>query len=223
MSKPVVIIYINPGAQSTKILDQFLAKHIDQINEHLFVKRIKVTSKNVAMVKKKGIDHTPTLVYNRRKFVSLEKIIRILTPPAEHKDHYGYGNTSSDDLVHQYHSTILDTGDDNKEDDDLEPDNRTNVIRQKMAAFQKRRPQMDGVEGSRKLKGGRKVKTVQPTKSKFDTDEEFRKAARVDNIAETPSRKYMDEDDGAMILEDYYLEEANKSGKRVGRTVSKRR
>lgn len=223
MSKPVVVIYINPGAQSTKILDQFLAKHIDQINEHLFVKRIKVTSKNVSMVKKKGIDHTPTLVYNRRKFVSLEKIIKILTPPAENKDHYGYGNTSSDDLVHQYHSTILDTGDDNREDDDLDPDTRTNVIRQKMAAFQKKRPQMDGVDVKNKLKGGRKVTARQPAKSKFDTDDEFRRAAKVDSVAETPSRKYMDEDDGAMILEDYYLEEANRSGKKVGKSVSRRR
>jgi hypothetical protein len=223
MSKPIVIIYVNPGSKSTIKLDEFLADNIDQINEHLYVKRIKVTGKNVALVKKKGIDHTPTLVYNRRKFVSLEKIIRILTPPAKHKDHFGYGNTSSNDLIHQYHSTILDTGDENAEDDDMDPDNRTSVIRNKMAAFQKRRPQMDGVSKDSKLKGGRKVKATQPAKSKFDNDDEFRKASRVDNISETPARKYLEEDDGAMILEDYYLNEANMSGKQVGRVVSKRR
>lgn len=224
MSKPVVIIYINPNAKSTEILYDFLAKHIDQINQHLFIKRIKVTGKNVAIVKKKGIDHTPTLVYNKRKFVSLEKIIRILTPPAEHKDHFGYGNTSSDDLVHQYHSTIIDTGDDeNAEDNELDPDVRGNVLRQKMAAFQKRRPQMDGVDSTRKLKGGRKITAKQPAKSKFENDDEFRRAAQVDNVTETPTRKYMEEEDGAMILEDYYLDLANQSGKQVGRTVSKRR
>ena len=223
MSKPVVAIYINPEAQSTKILRNFIAKHIDQINQHLFIKLIKVTKKNVQMVKKKGIDSTPTLVHHRKKFVSLEKIIKILTPPAEHRDHYGYGNTSSDDLVHQYHSTILDTGDDNREDDELDPGVRESVIRQKMAAFQKRRPQMEGVEKQKTIKGGRKVKAAQQTKSKFDNDDDFFRATGVGTVKDTPSKRYMEEADGDLILEDYFLEEAMKSGKKVGKTVSKRR
>lgn len=223
MSKPIVNIYVNPHAESTKILDVFLAKHIDQINQHLYVKRIKVTGKNIAIIKKKGIDHTPTLVYNRRKYVSLDKIVRILTPPAENKDHYGYGNTSSNDLVHQYHSTILDTGDDNGEDDETDPETRSNVIRQKMAALQKRRPEMDGVDTKRKLKGGRKVKANQLGKTKFDNDEEFKKYAGIDNIIDTPARKYTDDFDGAMILEEYYLDEAMKNGKKIGKTVTRRR
>jgi hypothetical protein len=39
-------------------------------------------------------------------------------------------------------------------------------------------------------------------------------AARVDNITETPVKKYMDDEDGALILEEYYLGEANASGKK---------
>lgn len=223
MSKPIVIIYLNPKSKSTEILEKFLASYIDQINEHLYIKRVKVNSKNLELVKKRGIQHTPTLVYNKRKFVSVEKIIKILTPPADQKDHYGYGNTSSDDLIHQYHTTLLDTGDDNNDDDDLDPKIREAVLKQKMAAMQKNRPQMDGVDKTRKLNGGRKIKNNQPIKSSFNSDTEFMSATNLNTVAETPTRKYMDEDDGALILEDYYLEEANRNGKKVGKNVSKKR
>ena len=223
MSKPIAEIYVNPKSKTTEILNQFLAKYIDQINEHLFIKRISVTNENIALVKKKGIDHTPTLVYNRRKVVSLEKIVKILTPPSEHKDHYGYGNTSSNDLVTQFQSSILDTGDDDPEEDDMSPEARSNALRQKMTAFQKKRPEMDGVEKKNKIGGGRKVKSTQPAKSKFDNDEDFKRASGMDNIIQTPSKKYMDDEDGDMILEDYYLTEALNSGKKVSNKISRRR
>src|SRR5271168_263757 len=144
MSKPVVSIYINPDAQSTTLLNKFLAKNIDHINEYLFIRRIKVNSANIASVKKKGIDHTPTLVYGQRKFVSLEKIIKILTPPANNKAHYGYGNANPDDLIQQYQNSILDGGEEDESPDEMNPETRSNTLRQKDASFIKRRSQITG-------------------------------------------------------------------------------
>jgi hypothetical protein len=222
MDKPIVLIYVQPKAKSTEVLTNFIGKHIDQINENLMVKLIKVTAKNVQIIKAKGIERTPTLVYEKKKYVSLEKIMKMLTPPAENKDHFGYGNTSPDDLVHSFHDAIISTGDDDEPDDDS-PEMRGQVIRQKMAAMQKRRPEMQGVESNKKIKGGRKVKSGTPGKTKFESDADFVKASRTDNMELTPFKTYMDDADGDLILEEYFLDEANRSGKKVGKVVSKRR
>ncbi len=149
----------------------------------------------------------------------------ILTPPEINKDNFGYANSSPDDMVHQYQSTIIDAGDDGGlGEDENDPSVRADVIRQKMAAMQKRRPEMSGELGDRKLKGGRKVTSRQPAKKTFGDDEEFRRASRVDNIDETPMKEYDDDTDGARILEDYYNDEADKSGrKKMTGKISRRR
>lgn len=219
--EPIAIIYVNPTADSTKILNDFLAKHINQLNMFFYVKRINVTSKNVKEVRRRGIDNTPTLVYNNRKFVSLENIIKVLTPPADQKDHYGYGNTNPDDLIEQNRKEIIDDGDDDNDDDNL--DNRDTVIRQKMAALQKLRPEMNDVDKKSKISGGRKIKPIKNAKQNYDTDDEFRKASNVDNITETPTKRYMTEEDGDLILEEYFLNEAMMNGKKVGNKVSRKR
>lgn len=221
MGKPTVIIYVQNEAKSTQILTAFIGKHIDRINHYLTVRIIKVTAKNSRIVKANGIERTPTLVYNNRKFVTLEKIIALLTPPELNKDNYGYGNTSSDDLVQSYQDNIINAGDD--DDDPADPDVRTKVIQQKMAALQKRRPEMNGVDTDRKLKGGRKVTSRPGGRKEFKDDEEFYKASRVDNIEDTPTKNYMDESDGALILEEYYNSEADAAGRKVGKKISRRR
>lgn len=223
MSRIWGTIYVNPNSKSTKILDQFLAKYIDQINKRVFLKIVRVTNTNVEGVKKRGIEHTPTLVIEGKSYVGLEKIVKVLTPPTDQRDSFGMGNTSPNDLINQYQQTILNTGDDNKEDNDMDPDVRSNVLREKMAQFQKRRPAMEGVDKSAKVTGGRRVHPGSLGKSKFDTDDDFRRASGVDNITETPSQRYMDEADGDSILEDWYLQEAINSGKKVGKTVGRRR
>jgi hypothetical protein len=212
MNKPIAVLYINPTAKSTELLDSFLAKYIDKINQHLYIKKIKVSSKNIDEVKSRGIIQTPTLVYNQRQIISVEKIIKFLTPPSDSKEQFRSGVSNPDDLIHQYQDTLMQQED--VDDDPGDAINRDAEIRQKMAALQKRRPEMDGVDRKAKLDGGRKVKATQPVKSKFDNDDDFRSAARVDNITETPMKKYMDDEDGAMILEEYYLSEANASGKK---------
>lgn len=221
MGKPTVVIYVQPEMKSTDILTNFISKNIDRINHHLTVRIVKVTPRNAKIVKQSGVDRTPTLVYDGRKFVTLEKIVRILTPPELNQDSYGYGNTSSDELIHKYQDAILDTGD---EDDEMDPGKRGEVLRQRMAALQKRRPQMEGVDKTRQLRGGRKVTAKPPPKSRFDTDDDFRKATRIDNIEDTPTKNdYMDDADGARLLEDYFNDEADRSGRKVGKVISKRR
>jgi hypothetical protein len=221
LTKPTVVIYVQPDADSTRVLTDYIGKNIDKINDFLVVKFIKVNPKNVQLVRARGVERTPTLVYNKKKYISVEKIISILTPPANNQDHFGYGNTSSDDMVHAYHDAILNTGEDDQDED--HPDMRSQVIKQKMVAFQKRRPEMHGVESGRKVKGGRKITSKPPPKSEFGNDAEFVKASRKDNVESTPFKRYADDQDGDYLLEEYYLDEANKSGKKVGKVVSKRR
>lgn len=217
--KPTVEIYVNPKAKSTDVLTDFIAKHIDRINENLMVKIIRVTSKNVNLVKKRGIKRTPTLLYDNKPYESLEKIVRILTPPGDEGEHYGYGNTTPDDLTHQYHESVLSTGDDDGSED--APEKRAEVIRQRMAALQKRRPEMRGVDKTRSVKGGRKV-IATSKRSAYDTDDDFRRASGVDDVDETPIKKFMEED-GESILEDYYNDEADKFGRKLPKVISKRR
>jgi hypothetical protein len=221
--KPKVFIFVNPDAKSTKILKDFIAKHIDNINKKMYVKIIQINKKNIDLVKQKGVTQAPTLIYGKKHVVNLENIIKVLTPPQESKDNFGHNHTSADELVHNYHDSILNTGEIDDEDD-MSPESRREVIRQKMAAIQKRRPQMsEDVDSTHRLRGGRKLKAGNPKQTSFASDDDFQRAAGVDNIQSTPSQRYMDDADGEMILEDYYLSEAYAEGKKVGKVVSKRR
>lgn len=212
MSKPIVVIYVNPDSESTKLLNQFLARHIDQINKYIYIHRINVTNENVNAIRKKGIDRTPTLVYNNKKYVNLENIIKVLKPPTENKDNFGFGNTGPDELIHEYHNNLILKKEDD-EDDDV-PENRTKEIQQKMTALQKRRPRMDdGPMSESKSLGGRKSKSMgNNSYSSFDSDDDFRRASKVDQITETPVKRFMDDEDGAIMLEDYYLDMAKETG-----------
>lgn len=219
-----VNLYINAQSDSTKQLRQFIAKHIDAINDQIFINQVKVTKANLDQIKKMGILHTPTLVYANRKYVGLEKIIRILTPHDEQKASYGIGNTSAEDLITQYQDTIMRIGaEEEDEPDEMDPDVRKSQLQKKMAAMQKRRPEMSGVSSGTKLPGGRKIKQSTPKKTSFVDDDDFQKTVGDGGpVQETPSRRYAEED-GDLILENYYLDMARDQGKKVGKTVSKKR
>lgn len=212
MQKTIVVIYVNPDAESTKLLDKYLAKNIDELNKYIVIKKIKVNKENSELIKKKGITRTPTLVFNGKQFVSLEKIINFLKLPSQSKDSYGTGNISSDDLVLQYQNDAIQPKENEEEEqDDMNPETRGEELRQKMMALQKRRPAQ--AETS-KPKDMRKSKSTSNSKINFETDEDFRKASGTDNILETPTKKYMDDMDGELLIEEYYLDEAIKSGKK---------
>jgi hypothetical protein len=221
--KPKVYIYVNPDARSTKILTAFIAKHIDQINRKMFVQIVNINKKNYELIKRRGVQKAPTLIFGDKHIVSLEKIIQVLTPRREARDNFGVSHMSADEMVHAFHDSILNTGD-GDEEDETDPVVREQVIRQKMAAMQKRRPQMsDDVGSKQRLKGGRKIKSKPPQQNTFEDDASFMRAMGADNFEATPSQRYMDDADGELMLEDYYLDIANASGKKVGKVVSKRR
>lgn len=222
--KPTVVVYVQPGTRSTKILTKYIAKNIDVINQYVFIELFKINKGNLAKVKKLGIQRTPTLVYGKKKIVSLEKIMKILTPPSQRKDNYGYGKTSADEFVQDFQMAILDSESD---DDEFDQDNREAEIRQKMSAMQKRRPEMKGVSKKQRLTGGKKLHKRQPKKDSFERgargDREFRDMAGVDNIMETPTYGYMGEADGELLLEEYRNELADASGRKVGKNIRTRR
>lgn len=221
MNKPTVVIYVKPKSDQTELLDKFLAKHINQLNNHFFIRRIRVTPENINNIKNMGILFLPTMIYNGKKYTSLDQITKVLTPPNQQKSNYGYGNTSPDDLVSQFQSLIINDKTDEDEEEEYGT-NRENEIRQKMAALQRRRPEMLDVNEKTKINGGRKIVAKQPTNTNFNTDDEFRKASGKDDF-ETPSRRYFEEEDGDLILEQDRLNLALQEGKKVGRVVSKKR
>lgn len=210
--KPNVYIYIKPNAQSTKILTRYVAKNLDIINQYVMVKFIRVDKSTIAFVKKQGIKHTPTLVHNKKKYVTLEKIIKILTPPNQRKDNFGYGKTSSDEFLHEMQMAVLDDESD-IDADDLDQDRRGEELRQKMAAFQTKRPEMKGVSRKQKLRGGRKVHANNPKKTDFRNDNEFRNLTGVDNIDSTPAYGGFTAEDGDLLLEEYRNQLADDEGR----------
>jgi hypothetical protein len=223
--KPTVTVYVQPGTRSTKILSRYIAKNIDVINQYVFIELYKINKGNMAEVKKRGIKRTPTLVYGKKKIVSVERIMKILTPPSQRKDNFGYGKTSADEFIQDFQMGILD--DESDEEDEFDPDNREAEIRQKMSMMQKRRPEMRGVSKKQRLNGGKKLHKRSPKKDAFDRggrgDDEFRNMAGVDNIMETPTYGYMGEADGELLLEEYRNELADASGRKVGKNIRTRR
>jgi len=211
--KPNVYIYIKPNAQSTKILIRYVAKNLDLINQYVMVKFVKVTKETMNVVKKQGIKHTPTLVHNGKKYVTLEKIIKILTPPNQRKDNFGYGRTSADEFLHDMQMACLDDESD-QDADEFDMDKRGEELRHKMAAFQTKRPEMKGVSKKQKLRGGRKVHASNPKTTDFRNDNEFRNLTGVDNMESTPAYGGFTAEDGDLLLEEYRNELADAEGRK---------
>jgi len=221
-SKPVVNIYLNKNAVSTKILTQHLAENIDALNKILLINFIYITPNNSKLVMEKGIKSTPTLIYGKRKFEGIKKIMGILTPPERGKETYGYGATSPEDMLHKWQSMIINTREEEEFEDDGDPHVRTEQLRTKMAAFQKRRPKMEGVARKQKIRGGRRVKGKNNQREygdymERDGDFQFMKDAGLFDRENTPIEGYTETQDGELMLEEYYLNEAMKDGKKVSR------
>lgn len=212
--KPFVVIYVKPGAESTRTLLRFIGKHIDMINEKLIVKIVKINKNNLAEAKKRGVRQTPTLIVNGKKYVSLEKIIKLLTPPQTTQASFGSGMASGEDMVEAYHMSILDDGDDEDDEKDL----RHQEIQQRMAQLRRqRKSRTEDKPVTRRSRRNRGQKT-------FDDDNSFIRASRKNRTQETPYVQY--NDDGAEFLEQYKLDWANANGRRPidpKKRVSRRR
>jgi hypothetical protein len=213
-SKPVVDVYLNSKSNSAKTLSEHLAKHIDGLNEIVHINFIYISPKNAAQVQRKGIRRTPTLIYGARKFEGLDKILAVLTPPKRNSETYGYGVSSPDEMLHKWQTDIIDTTDEDEEDnDDMSPEARSNQLRVKMAQMQKQRPKMEGVPGKNKIAGGRKVKTGVAHRD-YGNDDDFLKDSGTLSVKQTPTASYVEDTDGELMLEEYYLGEAYKDGKK---------
>ena len=219
LTKPVVKIIMSKNAKSSAVLiDNHLSKHIDALNQILFIEFIYVTKANTNKLKATGIRQTPTLIYGDRTFTGIDKIIKVLTPPAQNKESFGYGITSPEEMLHNWQSEILDTREDDDSLDENDPEVRSQQIRQKMAAFQRRRPAMEGGEEKHKIKGGRKLKAKKSEHlggyDQQQGDDKFLKDSGLSDLQDTPGG-YVEDTDGELILEEYFLEVAKDEGKRV--------
>lgn len=209
--KPELLLYLKKEAKSTKILLDYIGKRIDAINKKFTIRPVYVTSANTAAVKQRGVTRTPTLLYGKQKYETLEKIVKVITPPADAKERYGFSNHSPEELVHSYLDGVMNTKDD---DDDDPMSNRDDYLRQRMAAFQKRRPEMQGVSKGSMLKGGRKVTAKKRAPDSFKDDNEFQELAGVNNLQSTPVDQYTSDMDGDALLEEYYNQLADASGRK---------
>lgn len=221
--KKTVQIYVNPKSDATRELTKFIGKHLDEINKRVMVKIIKVNSRNLREVQRRGISKTPTLVYGGKKYEGTRKIITILRPPSAYRDGFG-GVTSAEEMVHRFMvRNIYDGQGEEEEDDEDDPRNRGETLRKRMATFQKRRPAMEGMDGGPPISGGRKVTANRRGRGKksFSNDEDFMREAGAYN--ETPTERYMTEEDGDLILENERNRLADLFGRKVGRRISSRR
>lgn len=217
--KKTVPIFVQKDKRATKILLDFISKNIDELNKYLFLEITFVTKQNAAKIKNMGINRTPTLIYKNKKYTDVEKIIKLLTPPTRQQETYGLSNYNPDELIYEFQKGVIaSSGEDNdnneEEDDDVPGSNRADELRRKMAAMQKRRPQMEGVDKDKYLKGGRRVVSKDIKKS-FNSDSEFRKTAGIDDMEITPIKGYSEEPDGDTILENYRNAEADSYGRKI--------
>ena len=211
MPKPVVYIYVVPSKDSTKTLLSFIAKNLDRIQEKMKIKIIKVTSNNIADVRKAGIQHTPTMMINGKKYVDLDKIIQMLTPKETQQANFGRGFMSGEDMIQAYQNELINEGDEEDNDPDS-PDNRSAQLQRGMEQFQRRRPQMSDEVG---IRGGRKASSrADNVPSSYDDDESFIKASSAYKSHETPYEMGYDERDGDSILEDLRNEWADEAGRK---------
>ena len=216
MSKPVVNIYLSPTGKSTKVLTDHLAKVIDDLNKIIMINFIYISQANAKKVQQKGIRKSPTLIYGARKFEGLDNIVKVLTPPRRERETYGYGNTNPEEMLHEWQNYIIDNGAEEEEEEDISGDAGRRRIAERIAAFQKRRPKMEGVPAKNRIAGGRalKSKNAQKDYNPEKGDEDFLRDSGVNNIVQTPTDTYVQDTDGELILEDYYLDEAISAGKK---------
>jgi hypothetical protein len=211
-TKDKLIIAVNENSPSAKIITAHAGKYINEINKVYRLEFIKINAANAPRVRALGITQAPTLIRERdRKYVKgVEDIIRFLTPVPQRKISFGVGHTNPEDAMH---AMMLDTMGRPENDDGDEEEDRGEVLRKKMAEFQKKRPQMSNdVPSDARIKGGRAIINKPPPKN-IDSDDAFLNASGRDNIRETPTDMGFGEMDGNATLEEWYLDEAYAFGK----------
>lgn len=202
MSKlPTIKLFITPNSPTTKILNKFIAENIDRINQHFYIERISINSQNVNAIKKMGITQTPSLIFNRQLIVGLQQIIQVLKPPPIKHQKPRFNELDPEGELSNFQKKIIDEG----EEDEVD---KNEDFQKKAAIFQKRRPEMQGVDDHLKIPGGQKIKTRNDNiKSTFKSDDEF-----LGQTNKGANNYNYNESMGDEILEDYYLGIAKEHG-----------
>lgn len=206
-----VKIYVNPKSESTKVLFAFIAKHIDEINRNINIRRVLVTDKNKKAVISLGITALPTLVYNGKLYPGANKIMSMLKPPSAHKDNYGQFN-SPEEMLEKYMNKAIQPNNEHEDDDEDDRQNQRDAqLRQRMTDFSKRREGMIGGKNNPNTVSGKNKNRKSKTPS-FNNDEDFINA--YDQGDETPTEQYNMEDDGDLIWENELNEMADAMGRK---------
>lgn len=212
--KPEIEIYLYTDSSGgtnhkpTVNITQFISKNYTEISKVLRVKFNKITKKNKNSAIKKNIQNLPALIYGNKLYEGEKQILHFLSSIFADLN-YGYGNANPEELVYQMMLEEMEAGDDEPDLDD----DRDQEIRRKMAAMQKRRPEMDGLHDRTPMKGGRKIKHKTQNKVFAEGgkgDDAFIKMAKTDVF--NTDNFYNDNNEDDNILENYYLDEFYKEG-----------
>lgn len=211
--KKIAKLYVVPNSRQANVISRHIANVLDDLNRcGVYIENHFVAGRGEQEALRAGVKSTPTLVFNGAFYEGTDTIIRVLTPPSRGVDRPPISTTSAEEFLEAYHRRILSTGDEDTET----ADDRGMNIRQKIAAFQKRRPEMQGVQDA--VPGGRKITQKRVDPINFSSDDDFRRMAGVDNLEPTPAAGFGSAEDGLAILEDYYNSQADESGRQHTRT-----
>lgn len=165
--------YVDTKKKTSKQLVSFIASNIDTLMNMLDINIVKISSKNIKVVKNSGITHTPTLVLNNRHIPQLSNILPVLNNMIDKKPSTSKFVSGEGNIVDQYQHSIMHESD----SEDSDSFDRSNIQR-KMADIQSRRPEMLEVDDGNKIMGGRKMRKTKKTDKTYDSDTAFLKASK---------------------------------------------
>lgn len=191
----IAILYVNKNSQNTNALLRFIAENVNAINRVMYIRIIKVTSRNKNEIKRKGITEVPALIYKGVLYTGVKDIVKIITPP---KPRNNFGPKCEEEVINDFHQQILH---DYNDDDTLGDELDSEEIRKRMAKLSERKPHCS------------ENNTYQPPRRQIDTrpvqsDEDFIRRAQLDNVQSTPPQ--FAHEDGDMILAEYYAKVAKE-------------
>lgn len=216
MSKPRVILYISPNSPTSNSLKAFVAKNIREISRVMYIQIVPVTREMIPTLRNRGITGTPVLDNGARIITDFREIVRELTPAQKLQQRQ---RLTDDEEIYEYQHSMIGTEEDalRERDDEDEEYLSKDTVKRRMESFQRRRPENLGIESA--PKGGRKITASRAPAIEFDSDESFLSHTEHDNIP-LPS---IDFNDGDTMLEDYYNQEADNSGRKLGKYANPRK
>ncbi len=217
IQKPKAILYLNTSGPNTDKLMNHIAQHVDILNRYMIIEFVYITSENTSTIRRRGITSSPSMIFAGKKYQGVIDIIKILSPKP--REQPAIDDLNPEEVFLYWQQKHMKPGDDSGDDseDETDPACRTRELQEKMAAVQKRRPVMAGVDDNYKLAGGRPISKHSSSKiyggyGDQNGDSIFlQDSGRSETSAEIIPD---DQSNGELLLEDYYLDEAFQFGKK---------